>query len=70
MVEHVNKPANAVEEPQPLLEIRNVTKSFDGVVAVDDVSLVINKGEHRDPHLLRSSRWWSASASPASWASG
>ena len=28
-----------------MLEIRNVTKSFDGVVAVDDVSLVINKGE-------------------------
>ena len=45
MVEHVNKPANAVEEPQPLLEIRNVTKSFDGVAAVDDVSLTINKGE-------------------------
>jgi len=32
-------------QPKPLLEIRNVTKSFDGVVAVDDVSLTINKGE-------------------------
>lgn len=45
MVDHVNKPASAAEEPQPLLEIRNVTKSFDGVAAVDDVSLTINKGE-------------------------
>ncbi|GAA4504199.1 putrescine ABC transporter ATP-binding subunit PotG [Pseudaeromonas paramecii] len=35
----------AAAEPKPLLEIRNVTKSFDGAVAVDDVSLTINKGE-------------------------
>ena len=44
MVDHVDKPANEVAA-QPLLEIRNVTKSFDGVAAVDDVSLTINKGE-------------------------
>jgi len=30
---------------KPLLEIRNLTKSFDGVAAVDNVSLTINKGE-------------------------
>lgn len=29
----------------PLLEIRNLTKSFDGQVAVDDVNLTIYKGE-------------------------
>ncbi|WP_114193464.1 putrescine ABC transporter ATP-binding subunit PotG [Edaphovirga cremea] len=29
----------------PLLEIRNLTKSFDGQAAVDDVSLTIYKGE-------------------------
>ena len=29
----------------PLLEIRNLTKSFDGQHAVDDVSLTIYKGE-------------------------
>ena len=29
----------------PLLEIRNLTKSFDGQNAVDDVSLTIYKGE-------------------------
>lgn len=29
----------------PLLEIRNLTKSFDGQMAVDDVSLTIYKGE-------------------------
>ena len=44
MVDHVDKPANEVAA-QPVLEIRNVTKSFDGVAAVDDVSLTINKGE-------------------------
>ncbi|CCJ97553.1 Putrescine transport ATP-binding protein PotG (TC 3.A.1.11.2) [Cronobacter malonaticus 507] len=30
----------------PLLEIRNLTKSFDGQHAVDDVSLTIYKGEN------------------------
>lgn len=30
---------------KPLLEIRNVTKSFDGQLAVDDVSLTIYQGE-------------------------
>ncbi|WP_409421241.1 putrescine ABC transporter ATP-binding subunit PotG [Pseudaeromonas sp. ZJS20] len=35
----------AAAEPKPLLEIRNVTKSFDGALAVDDVSLTINRGE-------------------------
>ena len=29
----------------PLLEIRNLTKSFDGQHAVDDVNLTIYKGE-------------------------
>ncbi|MGL4906996.1 MAG: polyamine ABC transporter ATP-binding protein, partial [Plesiomonas sp.] len=29
----------------PLLEIRNLTKSFDGTFAVDDVDLTIYKGE-------------------------
>lgn len=29
----------------PLLEIRNLTKSYDGQHAVDDVSLTIYKGE-------------------------
>ncbi len=29
----------------PLLEIRNLTKSFDGQAAVDDVNLTIYKGE-------------------------
>ncbi|WP_371328482.1 putrescine ABC transporter ATP-binding subunit PotG [Pantoea sp. 1.19] len=37
-----NKPAKAMT---PLLEIRNLTKSFDGQHAVDDVSLTIYKGE-------------------------
>ncbi|WP_156321992.1 putrescine ABC transporter ATP-binding subunit PotG [Winslowiella iniecta] len=37
-----NKTAKALT---PLLEIRNLTKSFDGQNAVDDVSLTIYKGE-------------------------
>ena len=37
-----NKPAKALT---PLLEIRNLTKSFDGQTAVDDVSLTIYQGE-------------------------
>ena len=43
----VDKPALASTEPsaQPLLEIRNVSKLFDGIAAVDNVSLTINKGE-------------------------
>ncbi|QTF10733.1 putrescine ABC transporter ATP-binding subunit PotG [Brenneria izadpanahii] len=36
------KPQKAVT---PLLEVRNLTKSFDGQAAVDDVSLTIYKGE-------------------------
>ena len=44
---------DAIPRPQPktqkvvtpLLEIRNLTKSFDGQTAVDDVSLTIYKGE-------------------------
>lgn len=43
----VDKPALASNEQsaRPLLEIRNVSKLFDGIPAVDDVSLTINKGE-------------------------
>ena len=43
----VDKPALASTEPsaQPLLEIRNVSKLFDGIPAVDNVNLTINKGE-------------------------
>jgi putrescine transport system ATP-binding protein len=43
----VDKPANVSTEPsvQPLLEIRQVSKLFDGIAAVDNVSLTINKGE-------------------------
>lgn len=44
---------DAISRPQPktqkaltpLLEVRNLTKSFDGQAAVDDVSLTIYKGE-------------------------
>ena len=45
VVDKVDKPASVNNEQPPLLEIRNVTKSFDGAVAVDNVSLTINKGE-------------------------
>ncbi len=31
--------------PQPILEIRNLTRRFDGVVAVDDISLSFEPGE-------------------------
>jgi putrescine transport system ATP-binding protein len=43
----VDKPANVSTESsvQPLLEIRQVSKLFDGIAAVDNVSLTINKGE-------------------------
>ena len=43
----VDKPAVASTEhsARPLLEIRNLTKLFDGIPAVDNVSLTINKGE-------------------------
>jgi ABC-type phosphonate transport system ATPase subunit len=37
--------AAAAKALTPLLEIRNLTKSFDGQHAVDDVSLTIYKGE-------------------------
>ncbi len=37
--------AKAPKALTPLLEIRNLTKSFDGQHAVDDVSLTIYKGE-------------------------
>ncbi|SHI23885.1 polyamine ABC transporter ATP-binding protein [Ferrimonas marina] len=40
------QPAGAAGKPsKPLLEIRNVGKSFDGIPAVDDVSLTIDQGE-------------------------
>jgi len=45
VVDKFDKPSSVTKEQQPLLEIRNVTKSFDGAIAVDDVSLTINKGE-------------------------
>ncbi len=49
MTEHIldDKSASpgAARSGAPLLEIRDLTKSFDGVVAVDNVSLTINKGE-------------------------
>jgi len=35
----------AGEAGQPFLLIRNLVKSFDGVRAVDDISVTINKGE-------------------------
>jgi putrescine transport system ATP-binding protein len=35
----------AAEAGQPFLSIRNLVKSFDGVRAVDDISVNINKGE-------------------------
>jgi putrescine transport system ATP-binding protein len=43
----VDKPAFVSTESsvQPLLEIRQVSKLFDGIAAVDNVSLTINKGE-------------------------
>jgi len=43
----VDKPANVSTESsvQPLLEIRQVSKLFYGIAAVDNVSLTINKGE-------------------------
>ncbi|MBJ7314003.1 ABC transporter ATP-binding protein [Rugamonas sp. CCM 8940] len=37
--------APASEAGQPFLLIRNLVKSFDGVRAVDDISVTINKGE-------------------------
>ncbi len=46
-IERRNAPPTG-ESPKaltPLLEIRNLTKSFDGQHAVDDVSLTIYKGE-------------------------
>ncbi len=49
--EHLSERRNSPptsENPKaltPLLEIRNLTKSFDGQHAVDDVNLTIYKGE-------------------------
>ena len=40
-----NKGVKALKALLPLLEIRNLTKSFDGQPAVDDVNLTIYKGE-------------------------
>jgi len=40
----LTQPATTAQ-PHPLLEIRNVTKDFDGALAVDNVSLTINRGE-------------------------
>src|SRR5450830_2036772 len=36
---------NAVDLDQPYLHMQNLVKEFDGVRAVDDVSLTIRKGE-------------------------
>jgi len=43
----VEKPVSAATEQlaRPLLEINHVSKLFDGIPAVDDVSLTIHKGE-------------------------
>src|SRR5574343_1937907 len=44
----MNKASNATsvrDADQPFLAIRNLVKSFDGVRAVDDISVNINKGE-------------------------
>ncbi|MES2263835.1 MAG: polyamine ABC transporter ATP-binding protein [Pseudomonadota bacterium] len=38
-------PASAPAAGQPFLLIRNLVKSFDGVHAVDDISVTINQGE-------------------------
>lgn len=40
-VHHYNEPIT----PKPLLEIRGLTKDFDGHVAVDNVDITINQGE-------------------------
>ncbi|PKH24317.1 polyamine ABC transporter ATP-binding protein [Enterobacterales bacterium CwR94] len=46
MSDAISRPPNkSAKALTPLLEIRNLTKSFDGQHAVDDVSLTIYKGE-------------------------
>ncbi|WP_026957551.1 putrescine ABC transporter ATP-binding subunit PotG [Aliagarivorans taiwanensis] len=41
----VSKPATKVASQEALLQINSLSKDFDGVVAVDQVSLTIDKGE-------------------------
>lgn len=31
--------------PEPIIEFRHVTKRFPGIIANDDVSLTVNRGE-------------------------
>ena len=38
-------PSSPVESSLPFLQIKRVIKQFDGIYAVDDVSLNIKKGE-------------------------
>ncbi|AXW88226.1 putrescine transporter ATP-binding subunit [Lonsdalea britannica] len=46
MNEAISRPQPKTQKAvTPLLEVRNLTKSYDGQVAVDDVSLTIYKGE-------------------------
>ncbi|MFP1884758.1 putrescine ABC transporter ATP-binding subunit PotG [Lonsdalea quercina] len=46
MNEAISRPQSKTQKAAtPLLEVRNLTKSYDGQLAVDDVSLTIYKGE-------------------------
>lgn len=45
MVALSNAPITRASARTPLLEIRGLSKSFDGTLAVDDVDLTINRGE-------------------------
>ncbi|UPW18975.1 putrescine ABC transporter ATP-binding subunit PotG [Agarivorans sp. TSD2052] len=38
-------PVSDKPDPEPLLYIENISKDYDGAIAVDNVSLTINKGE-------------------------
>ncbi|MEE1675122.1 putrescine ABC transporter ATP-binding subunit PotG [Agarivorans aestuarii] len=45
-VSHISKlPVDGEKAPEPLLHIENISKDYDGAIAVDNVSLTINKGE-------------------------
>jgi putrescine transport system ATP-binding protein len=45
-VSHIQKlPVDGETAPEPLLQIENISKDYDGAIAVDNVSLTINKGE-------------------------
>ncbi|WP_432454951.1 MULTISPECIES: putrescine ABC transporter ATP-binding subunit PotG [unclassified Agarivorans] len=39
------EPVKDAPAPQPLLHIENISRNYDGAIAVDNVSLTINKGE-------------------------